>query len=91
MDTAKLLTHGEVSYVEGSPPGSYDPTAQLSVMDEEGGDAVLLELVWQPLLAAATLPYRKPHAMRHSYAAWMLDAVPSPIQATAPLARTHAT
>ena len=26
------------------------------------------------LLAAATLPYRKPHAMRHSYATWMLEA-----------------
>jgi integrase len=33
-----------------------------------------LELVWQPLLAAAKLPYRKPHAMRHSYATWMLEA-----------------
>ena len=30
--------------------------------------------VWQPLLAAAKLPYRKPHAMRHSYATWMLEA-----------------
>ena len=29
---------------------------------------------WQPLLAAAKLPYRKPHAMRHSYATWMLEA-----------------
>jgi hypothetical protein len=25
-------------------------------------------------VAAATLPYRKPHAMRHSYATWMLEA-----------------
>jgi Phage integrase family len=33
-----------------------------------------LELVWQPLLAAAKLPYRNPHAMRHSYATWMLEA-----------------
>lgn len=32
-----------------------------------------LEHVWQPLLAAAKLPYRKPHAMRHSYATWMLE------------------
>lgn len=31
-----------------------------------------LELVRQP--AAATLPYRKPHAMRHSYASWRLEA-----------------
>jgi len=32
-----------------------------------------LELVWQPLLKAAKLAYRKPHAMRHSYATWMLE------------------
>src|SRR5262249_6369039 len=36
MDTAKLLTRGEITYAEGSPPGSYDPAARLSVMDEEG-------------------------------------------------------
>ena len=32
-----------------------------------------LELVWQPLLRAAKLPYRKPHAMRQSFATWMLE------------------
>ena len=32
-----------------------------------------LELVWQDLLEETTLPYRKPHAMRHSYATWMLE------------------
>ena len=42
MDTAKLLTRGEISYAEGSPPGSYDPVARLRVMDGEGIDAVLL-------------------------------------------------
>src|SRR5215468_11529139 len=42
MDTAKLLTRGQISYADGSPPGSYDPAARLSVMDEEGIDAVLL-------------------------------------------------
>jgi hypothetical protein len=31
------------------------------------------ELVWHPLLLASKLPYRKPHAMRHSYATWMLE------------------
>jgi integrase len=31
------------------------------------------DLVWKPLLAAAALPYRKPHAMRHSYATWLLE------------------
>jgi integrase len=29
--------------------------------------------VWVPLLEAARLPYRKPHAMRHSYATWLLE------------------
>jgi integrase len=33
-----------------------------------------LELVWQPLLRQTALPYRKPHAMRHSYATWLLEA-----------------
>ena len=33
-----------------------------------------LELVWQPLIEATGLPYRKPHALRHSYATWMLEA-----------------
>ncbi len=42
MDTAKLLTRGQISYAEGSPPGSYDPAARLCVMDAEGIDAVLL-------------------------------------------------
>jgi integrase len=32
-----------------------------------------LELVWKDLLTKAKLPYRKPHAMRHSYATWMLE------------------
>src|SRR2546426_2563223 len=31
------------------------------------------EHVWRPLLTATKLPYRKPHAMRHSYATWLLE------------------
>ena len=31
-------------------------------------------LVWRSLLTFTKLPYRKPHAMRHSYATWMLEA-----------------
>src|SRR5206468_683536 len=30
-------------------------------------------LVWRSLLTITKLPYRKPHAMRHSYATWMLE------------------
>jgi len=36
MDSAKLLTRGQISYAEGSPPGAYDPGARLRVMDAEG-------------------------------------------------------
>ena len=32
------------------------------------------ELVWRPLIRAAGLIYRKPHAMRHSYATCLLEA-----------------
>ena len=42
MDPRELLTRGQVSYAEGSPPGGYDPLARLRVMDGEGIDAVLL-------------------------------------------------
>ena len=31
------------------------------------------ELVWRPLLLASKVLYRKPHAMRHFYATWMLE------------------
>src|SRR5262245_29865636 len=33
MDTTQLLSRGQITYAEGSPPGSYDPTARLRVMD----------------------------------------------------------
>ena len=42
MDTERLLTRGQMTYAEGSPPGGYDPAARLRVMDGEGIDAVLL-------------------------------------------------
>ena len=32
------------------------------------------ERVWQPLMRATELRYRTPHAMRHTYATWMLEA-----------------
>src|SRR5258706_772450 len=42
MDTSRLLTRGQITYAEGSPPGAYDPAERLGVMDGEGLDAVLL-------------------------------------------------
>jgi integrase len=32
-----------------------------------------IELVWQPLLSKAGLPYRKYHATRHTFATWLLS------------------
>jgi integrase len=46
-----------------------------------------MEHVWQPLLKAATLKYRKPHSMRHTFATWALEGneergiAPAPILA----------
>jgi len=42
MDTTRLLTRGQMTYAEGSPPGGYDPVERLRVMDGEGIDSVLL-------------------------------------------------
>jgi integrase len=32
-----------------------------------------MEHVWQPLLKAAKLKYRKPRSMRHSFATWAFE------------------
>ena len=61
----------------GSVKGWTPAARQLVFPNTEGRITrygAFLELVWQSLLAAAKLPYRKPHAMRHSYATWMLEA-----------------
>lgn len=38
-----------------------------------GRHSTVLEHVWQPLLLKAGLPYRKIHAMRHTFATWALE------------------
>jgi len=74
---AALRAHLEAMDLEGSVKG-WTPAARQLVFPNTVGRitryGAFLELVWQPLLAAAKLPYRKPHAMRHSYATWMLEA-----------------
>jgi len=74
---AALRAHLEAMDLEGSVKG-WTPAARQLVFPNRVGRitryGAFLELVWQSLLAAATLPYRKPHAMRHSYATWMLEA-----------------
>jgi integrase len=44
--------------------------AHVEAMALDTRDGAFSEHIWRPLLAAAKLPYRKPHAMRHSYATW---------------------
>ena len=34
---------------------------------------MFIEHFWQPLLKVVKLPYRQPHAIRHSYATWLLE------------------
>jgi integrase len=35
---------------------------------------VFLSKIWQPLLITATLPYRKIHALRHSFGTWTRES-----------------
>ncbi len=52
-----------------------------------GRHSTFMEHVWQPLLKAAKLKYRKPHSMRHTFATWALEGndekgiAPAPILA----------
>jgi integrase len=74
---AALRAHLEAKDLEGSVKGWPAAARQLVFPNTVGRITRyggFLELVWQPLVAAAKLPYRKPHAMRHSYATWMLEA-----------------
>ena len=73
MDTAKLLTRGQITYAEGSPPGSYDPAARLRVMDGEGIDAVLLYptigICWEGHVTDPALAT----AYTRAYNRWLVD------------------
>ena len=74
---ATLRAHLEAMDLEGSVK-EWPPAARQLVFPYTVGRitrcGAFLELVWQPLLTAEKLPYRRPHAMRHSYATWMLEA-----------------
>ena len=73
MDTRELLTRGQVSYAEGSPPGGYDPLARLRVMDTEGIDAVLLYptigICWEGHVTDPALAT----AYTRAYNRWLVD------------------
>ena len=62
MDPVALHKNGQMTYADGSPPGSYDPKERLKVMDAEGIDIAFLYptigICWEgaiqdPALAAA--------------------------------------
>ena len=71
-----LRVHGEAMELEASVK-DWEPEQRQLVFPNNVGRVTrygtFLELVWRPLLKAAKLAYRKPHAMRHSYATWMLE------------------
>jgi len=74
---AALQAHCEAMDLEATLNAWTPDQRQLVFPNSVGGITrygAFLELVWQSLLRKAGLPYRKPHAMRHSYATWLLEA-----------------
>ena len=73
MDTARLLTRGQMTYAEGSPAGGYDPVERLRVMDGEGIDAVLLYptigICWEGHVTDGGLAT----AYTRAYNRWLVD------------------
>ena len=74
---AALQAHCEAMDLEATLNDWTPDQRQLVFPNSVGGITrygAFLGLVWQSLLRKAGLPYRKPHAMRHSYATWLLEA-----------------
>lgn len=67
------LTPGQVSYVEGRPPGSYDPHEHLKVLDQRGIDTVILYptlgLTWETVCPDAELAL----AYARVYNDWIIE------------------
>jgi integrase len=85
-----LHRHLETVQLEGQL-GEWSPEARALVFPNTRGNigrhSTFMEHVWQPLLKAAGLRYRKIHAMRHTFATWALEGneakgiAPAPILA----------
>jgi integrase len=74
--TAALRAHSESMELEAGLGGWTHEQRKLVFPNTVGRVTrygAFVRLVWQPLLKATKLPYRKPHSMRHSYATWMLE------------------
>lgn len=73
MDPAELLTTGLLKYEDGCPPGSYDPAARITILDQEGIDVALLYptigICWEGHVQDAALA----HAYTEAYNRWLED------------------
>jgi predicted TIM-barrel fold metal-dependent hydrolase len=73
MDSADLMTVGQRSYEDGCPPGGYDPSARLKVMDDEQIDVVLLYptigIAWEGMVGDPQLAT----AYCRAYNRWLVD------------------
>jgi len=73
MDSEDLMTVGQRSYEDGCPPGGYDPSARLKVMDDEQIDIVLLYptigIAWEGVVRDPKLAT----AYSRAYNRWLVD------------------
>jgi len=73
MDSEDLMTVGQRSYEDGCPPGGYEPSARLSVMDDEQIDIALLYptigIAWEGLVRDPKLAT----AYCRAYNRWIVD------------------
>jgi predicted TIM-barrel fold metal-dependent hydrolase len=73
MNPDEFFIPGNKTYMDGCPPGSYDPKARLKVMDEEGIDIALLyptiSIFWEGWVSDPKLAT----AYTRAYNRWLVD------------------